>query len=519
MVRKESDMRRREFAWALGGLALAGRSKAQQPAADASGWCEVRAFGAKGDGKQLDTAAIQAAVDRCGEAGGGVVRFAPGMYRSGTIRLRDRVKLRLENGATLLGSTDLKDYPPMVPKLRSFTDTYTDKSLIYAEGLTGIGLEGEGTIDGRGASFQGPYKVRPYLARFVECRDVDVRDVELRNSPMWVQHYLGCEGVRISGVRVNSRVNHNNDGIDIDASSAVRISDCHIVSGDDAIVLKTTTTRPCRDVVVTNCVLSSLCNALKLGTESTAGFDDISISNCAIYDTRLAGIALETVDGAVLDRVTIANIVMRNVQCPIFVRLGDRARPYTEGAARPGVGALRNVVIQGVEADGGNATGCPIVGLPEHPVENLTLRDITLSFAGGGTADQAGREIPEQTETYPEYRMFGPLPAYGLYARHVRGLILENVRSVALRADARPALVCDDVEELDVRGFESGSEGASLVRLKDVRGADLRDLKAKAGPLVDVAGPRSAGIDVECAAERVKLAADVPKGAVQSGRR
>ncbi|HTZ70938.1 MAG TPA: glycosyl hydrolase family 28-related protein, partial [Acetobacteraceae bacterium] len=192
-------MRRREFAWALGGLALAGSSEAQQVAAG-GGWFEARAFGAKGDGTQLDTSAIQAAVDKCGEAGGGVVRLAPGVYRSGTIRLRNRVRLRLENGATLLGSTDLKDYPPMVPKLRSFTDTYTDKSLIYAEGLTGVGLEGEGAIDGQGASFHGPYKVRPYLLRFIECRDVNVRDVELRNSPMWVQHYLACEGVRISGV-------------------------------------------------------------------------------------------------------------------------------------------------------------------------------------------------------------------------------------------------------------------------------------------------------------------------------
>jgi len=504
-------MRRREFAWALGGLALAGSSEAQQVAAG-GGWFEARAFGAKGDGTQLDTSAIQAAVDKCGEAGGGVVRLAPGVYRSGTIRLRNRVRLRLENGATLLGSTDLKDYPPMVPKLRSFTDTYTDKSLIYAEGLTGVGLEGEGAIDGQGASFHGPYKVRPYLLRFIECRDVNVRDVELRNSPMWVQHYLACEGVRISGVRVQSRVNQNNDGIDIDASSAVRISDCHIVSGDDAIVLKTTTARPCRDVVVTNCVLSSLCNALKLGTESTGGFDDISFSNCAIYDTRLAGIALETVDGAVLERVTIANIVMRNVQCPIFVRLGDRARPYTDGVPRPPVGALRNVLIQGVEADGANATGCPVAGLPDHPIENLTLRDITLSFAG--TTANSSNEVPEQREAYPEYRMFGPLPAYGLYARHVRGLRLENVQCVALSPDQRPALLCDDAEDVNVTDFRGGT-----VRLNDVRGANLRELKAGAGPLLEVNGARTSGIYAACATDRARVASDVRKSEVETERR
>ena len=512
-------MRRRDFALAFGALALPRGMRAQQHAAGGAGYLEVRAFGAHGDGTHLDTAAIQAAVDACGSAGGGIVRFAPGVYRSGTIRLRDRVKLHLVDGATLLGSTTLSDYPPQVPKLRSYTDTYTDKSLIYAEGLTGVGLEGDGVIDGQGGSFQGPYKVRPYLIRFVECRDVSVSGLELRNSPMWVQHYLGCEGVRISGVRVQSRVNRNNDGIDIDASSAVRISDCHIVSGDDAIVLKTTTTRPCRDVVVTNCVLSSLCNALKLGTESTGGFDNISFSNCSVYDTHLAGIALETVDGAVMDRVTISNIVMRNVQCPIFVRLGDRARLFTEGAAKPPVGALRNVVIQGVEADGANKTGCAFAGLPDHPIENLTLRDVTLSFAGGGTAADAARAIPEEPEKYPEYSMFGVLSAYGLFARHIRGLQIENVRCLSAAPDARPAFACEDVADLDAGGFHGAPSGAPLVSLNNVRGASLRELQAPSGPLLEVGGAHTAGIDAACAADRVRVAADVSRGEVVSGRR
>ena len=439
-------MKRREFACALAGLAVARRGHAQPPVPSRSGWVDVRGLGALGNGANLDTAAIQSAVDACAQGGGGTVWFPPGTYRSGTIQLRNRVRLHLADGATMLGSTDLKDYPSLVPKLRSFTDTYTDKSLIYGEGLTGAGLEGDGTIDGQGASFRGPYKVRPYLIRFVECRELSVRDLELRNSPMWVQHYLACEGVRISGVRVSSRVNQNNDGIDIDSSSGVRISDCHIVSGDDAIVLKATTARACRDVVVSNCVLSSLCNALKLGTESTGGFDNIAIANCTVYDTRLAGIALESVDGGILDRVTISNIAMRNVKCPIFVRLGNRARPYTDGVVRPPVGTLRNVVIQGVEAEGADKTGCPLSGLPDHPIENLTLRDITLSFEGGGTAADAARGVPEQVEMYPEYRMFGMLPAFGMFARHVRGLEMENVRCTAVSADARPAFRYEDVQ-------------------------------------------------------------------------
>jgi polygalacturonase len=492
-------MTRRTFARAFSSLALC-RCVRSQPAFD------VRAHGAKGDGVHLDTAAIQSAVDACAAAGGGAVLFAPGTYRSGTIRLRDRVRLHLASGATLLASTDLADYPVFVPKLRSFTDTYTDKSLIYAEGVTGAGLEGEGAIDGQGASFSGPYKVRPYLIRFIECREIAVRDLELRNSPMWVQHYLACEGVRISGLRVHSRVNRNNDGIDIDSSSDVRISDCHIVSGDDAIVLKATTTRPCRDVVVANCVLSSLCNALKLGTESTGGFDNIAISNCAVYDTNLAGIALEAVDGGSLERVTVSNVVMRNVACPIFIRLGDRGRPYTEGAAKPPAGALRNVLIEGIEAGGANRTGCPIAGIPDHPIENLTLRDISLSFAGGGATPAPGQVVPEQAAGYPEYRMFGALPAYGFYARHVRGLRLDNVTCTAAAADSRPAFLADDVEQLTVSGLTGNPTSTALVELNDVRDADLRGLTAPAGPLLELAGARTARIEAACPQDRVRKA-------------
>ena len=162
----------------------------------------------------------------------------------------------------------------------------------------------------------------------------------MRDSPMWVQHYLDCEGVSIRDVTVRSRVNHNNDGIDIDGCRRVRISDCDIWSGDDAIVLKSTFAGPCRDVTVTNCVISSNCNALKLGTESNGGFENIVMSNCTIYDNRLAGIALEMVDGGTLDRVIVSNIVMNKVGAPIFMRLGNRARPYTENGPRPGMGQL-----------------------------------------------------------------------------------------------------------------------------------------------------------------------------------
>ena len=304
------------------------------------------------------------------------MRLPAGVYLSGTVVLRANVTLQIEAGAVLRGSRNLADYPAHVPALRSYTDNHTEKSLVYAEDVDNVSIVGQGVIDGQGGAFKGPYKVRPYLMRFVNCRNVNVHDVTIRDSPMWVQHYLACEHVAIHGIVVRSRVNANNDGIDIDSCRGVRISDCDIWSGDDAIVLKATTDRPCCDVVIANCVLSSACNALKLGTESNGGFENIAISNCTISETRLAGLAIEMVDGGVLDRVSVSNIIMKGVGAPLFIRLGDRAPPFLDGGARPPAGKLRNVSISSIQADDAGPTGCAIAGLPGHAIENVALADV-----------------------------------------------------------------------------------------------------------------------------------------------
>jgi polygalacturonase len=288
---------------------------------------------------------------------------------------------------------------------------------------------------------------------------------------MWVQHYLACDDVRIEGIRVRSLANQNNDGIDIDGCHRVRIAACDIQSGDDAVVLKSTSDRLCRDVLIGQCILSSRCNALKLGTETNGGFENIVIQGCTLYDTRLSGIALECVDGGRLDRVVVSDIVMRDVQCPLFIRLGDRARPFVEGGARPGVGSLRDVLIRGVLATGAGSTGCAIAGLPGHPAERITLREIDIAGAGGGTHEQAQRTIPEEPSKYPEHSMFGILPAHGFYCRHVRGLRIEGVRLAPVAPDLRPAIICDDVENLDIQGLRATvvPQGEPMLSLKDVR--------------------------------------------------
>jgi len=484
---------------------------------------DVREFGAEGEGHTLCTDAIQRAVDKCSASGGGIVYLPPGTFLSGTIFMKTGVTLHLDAGCTLKGSTNLRDYPVTVPRFRSYTDNYTDKSLIYGEGVERIGITGRGIIDGQGAEFKGPYKVRPYMIRLIECRDIAVEGITIIDSPMWVQHYLACDDVRIGGITVKSHVNHNNDGIDIDSCHRVTITGCNVDSGDDAIVLKSTSDRLCRDVVVSACVLRSTCNALKMGTESNGGFQNIVLTGCSIHDTRLAGIALEIVDGGVMDRIVVSDITMHGVGAPIFIRLGNRARLFKEGMDKPTVGIMRNITISNIEAAGANPTGCAISGLPEAKIENLTMSDIRMSFAGGGTAEQASRVVPEEAEKYPEYSMFGRLPAYGLYCRHVDGLKLANVHLQLAGADKRHAVVCEDVKGAVIDALDAAYAvgGASPLRLTDVQDVLIRACRpaARAEVFATVQGARTEGVtlvgnDFRRVKKVVEADEDVPLAAV-----
>jgi hypothetical protein len=433
---------------------------------------DVIHVGAPPTGGAPATGELQSAIDRCAAAGGGRVVVTAGRYVTGTVVLASRVHLVLEPGCTIVGSADLADYPVHRPALRSYTDNYTQRSIFYAEGVVDVAISGGGTIDGQGAAFLGnEYFDRPYMLRFVECERVRVSGIALRNSAMWVQHYLGCSDVGIDGLTISSHANINNDGIDIDSSERVRISNCDIATEDDAIVLKATALRPCRDVVITNCTLQSDCNAFKIGTETVGDITDIVFTNCTIRDTGRSAIAIGTVDGGTLERVVVANVGFRSSVGSIFVRLGHRGRPvdavgtadYYDRAAAPTrnpVGALRDVAFAGVVGVGGDTVGASITGQPGHPVENISITDSTLRFAGGGAA--SGVAVPEAADRYPEYDMFGPLPAYGIYARHVDGLRINRLTVRCDRPDARPSLVFDDALRVSVSDLVDDDVAAGL---------------------------------------------------------
>ena len=459
---------------------------------------DVRSYGAAGDGKVLDTQAIQAAIDKCMQAGGGIVCLSGGRFLSGTIYLKSNVALRIEAGAVLLGSKNLKDYPVTIAELRSYTDNYTEKSLIYAEKVENITLTGRGAIDGQGKFFKGPYKVRPYMIRLIECKNVTVEDLTLQNSAMWGLHCLACENVTINGIGIHSKVNHNNDGIDIDGCDKVRISNCEINSGDDAIVLKSTLDRVCQNVTVTNCVLSTNCNAFKCGTESNGGFQNITFSNSVIYDTRGAGITLQLVDGGVFDQVIVSNINMIDVRGGICIRLGNRARPYLakgpggltgtftapEGVKRPGMGSMSNIIISNVQAVGVGKIGCSITGLPGHPVENVTMENIRIRYEGGGSSEDAKREIPEHPKKYPSCGMFGTLPAYGFFVRHAENVRFQHIDLAFEQDDHRPALICDDVSHLKIFDLDSKSIASTqaVIRLKNTNSVFIHGCQPQKTP-------------------------------------
>lgn len=244
----------------------------------------------------------------------------------------------------------------------------------------------------------------------------------------------------------------NNDGIDVDSCEGVEIRDCDIDSGDDALCLKTTSPMPCRDVTASGCMLSTKCNAIKLGTESLGDFESIFVKNCDIRSTGMAGIALNSVDGALLHDVRIEDIAMDGVGAPICVRLGARLKVFRKGDLHRQPGIIRNITFKNIRATRVRLIGMLINGIPGHPVENLTLEDIEMKVPGGGTLSQAQVRLPENPAAYPEFSMFGTImPASGLYLRHVRGVSFRNVRNTIAIADSRPIGAFVDVEGITPR--------------------------------------------------------------------
>jgi len=433
----------------------------------------VRDFGATGDGKTLDTEAIQDAIDSCSAAGSGTVDFPEGRYLTGTLFIKDNVTLDLREDALLLGSTNIEHY--------SNPDAYVDGAgcrrgwaLIVAVDSHSVGITGEGTIDGCGAAFADEPE-RPMLLRFIRSKKICVEGVGLQNAGAWASHYFQCHDVSICGITIKSRCAHNNDGIDIDSTSDVAIAGCDIDTEDDAICFKTTSEQPCRNVVVSNCDLSSDWGAIKFGTESMGNFERFRISDCRIRKTNGGGIKIFSVDGARINDIVLRDITMDQVDMPLFIRLGRRLRTYRPGDRPQEPGSIRNVTIRDVEAvavDRGHVNpGCGmfITGTSDLVVEDVEMTGVTMSLAGGGTQERSAIEPPELETEYPEYRSFGVLPAHGLYCRHARGITVDDLHVETREQDTRPAILLHDVSssKLSNMTLSAGATAGEPIVLRD----------------------------------------------------
>lgn len=458
---------------------------------------KVTDFGAINDGIALCTESINKAITTCAEKGGGTVIIPPGKYKSGTIVMKDNVNLHLEMGATLLASTDHRDFPRQPqPEYRSQKDPGGWFALIYAEGASNIAISGYGTIDGNGADQKpvpglpgGDRDGRPRNLLFISCKHVRVEGIKMRNSGIWNQHYLNCEDVIVDRIEVFNHSNKNNDAIDIDGCRRFVLSNSILDSDDDCITLKSTGQAATEDVIITNCIASSFCNAIKAGTESTGGFRNISISNCVIKPSRfegkpvfttsrrgITGISLEIVDGGIMEGVSISNITIEGTQCPLFFRLGNRARKHIETAPEPELGIMRNITVSNVTAYNCGNLSSSITAVPGYYIENVVLGNIQLHNEGEpGKYITNHTGVKEDEKGYPQPTVWGNLPSSVFFIRHVKNLVIHNLMFSSNKPDPRIPVIAVDVHNLQLSGsiYTETSASGPFILLDQVTQADI----------------------------------------------
>lgn len=432
----------------------------------------VKDFGAKGDGKQIDSDAINKAISAAAGKGGGTVVVPAGDYACYSIRLASHIELHLEQGATIIAEhpTDSAGYDAPEPNphdaYQDFGHSHWKNSLMWGIGLDDITISGPGTIIGRGLTREGNRRpgVGNKAIALKECSNVTLRDLNMIACGHFALLATGVDNLTLCNMKVDT----NRDGFDIDCCKNVRITSCSVnAPWDDAIVLKASYAlgyfKDTEDVTISDCMVSgydrySMADAswqlyepqapdhggrtgrIKIGTESSGGFKNIAITNCLFDHCR--GLAIESVDGGQVEDVVVSNITMRDiVNACIFLRLGARMRS-PEGTP---MGSMKRIRISHVNAFGVDSRYSSIIsGVPGHKIEDVTLSDISIYYKGGFSPADASSPVPEQEKAYPEPWMFGTVPAKGFYVRHATGIRFHNINFHYEQADSRPLFVTDD---------------------------------------------------------------------------
>lgn len=473
---------------------------------------DVNKYGAVGDGKTLCTEAIQSAIDAASKNNGGKVMFPKGTYLTGSLILKDNVHLVIPEGTVLLGSTNPYHYTMVEPDDAPTSPNSVDNSklaLLLAYDVDNISITGKGIIDGQGRELaltidslhhigervdkgygsRVGERMRPKVINFMLCKNVKLKDVTVKNSACWVQTYEICKNLIIDNIKVYSRSYWNNDGMDITDCTNVQVKNCYVNTADDGICLKSYYPGYYNDsVLISNCKVTTSASAVKFGTASHGGFKNVKIENIKVVDTYRSAIAIEMVDGGFIDGVKVDGVEALNTGNAIFVRLGNR---------RKKVGSLKNVSISNVrvqvpyeDADilydmkgprlefPHNPIPASITGLPDNYVENISLKNIEIQYPGRASKGIAYipmwrlNTVPEKANSYPEFSMFGELPAWALYVRHVKGLELENIKVSLVEDDFRPAFVFDDVKSLQHENLTWPFDKENQVYYNNVEGID-----------------------------------------------
>lgn len=490
--------------------------------------------GARPDGKTNNTRAIQSAIDQVSKLGGGSVIVPAGRFVTGPIFLKSGVTLELQGGAKVLASENRLDY-----------GTAEALALINCISQNNVSIVGVGEIDGRApeliksieailqkqkgkeGSTKGPAESdRPKLLYFQESKDITVKGISLVNGTGWIQDYNRCNGVTIDSITVISLSYWNNDGIDISNSKNVRITNSTINSSDDAIVLKSegSVVDSCVNVYVSNCRLRSSANAFKIGTGSKGGFRNVQVEKLFVYDTYRSAIAIETVDGGFVENVEVSEVQAVNSGNAFFIRLGHRNKDDQYSSLRNVKISKCRIRIPANKPDSGYAYEGPllryppgfipqkgvftsvspwndrlkdpaatryehnvfpasITGLPGHPVQDISIEDVDITYLGGGDSSLAFfpidslDQVTEASSAYPEFSMFGEIPVWGLYVRHAAGLTIRNVRISNRKPDYRSPMIFDDVQNLELlRVFVQPKNGSVPIILKKVPDPIIKDL-------------------------------------------
>jgi len=467
-------------------------------------------YGAVADGKTLCTAAIQEAIDAAHNKGGGSVIVPAGEFLSGSIVLKSGVTLFLDLNATLLGSTNPRHYR----KINNW------KALVLADQANDVGIAGRGVIDGQGRALalnvdslhhsgemvdpnynyrrmRPNESQRPQLVYMMSCKRVKLNGVTLKNASCWVQTYEQCSGLDIDQVKVFSRAYWNNDGFDIVDCQDVRVTNCDVNTADDGICLKSHSPNHINDrVYIANCTVRSSASAIKFGTASFGGFKNVVIENIRVFDTFRSAIAIESVDGGVIENITVSNVIALNTGNALFIRLGHRQ------GEQPG--RVKNITIKDLyvqvpfgrpDADYDmrgpevgffhNPFPASIAGIPGHLVENVVLENIEIRYPGRASKGMAYvplsrlEQVPEQIAEYPEFSMFGELPAWGFYVRHARNIKMKNIILSLDEEDFRPAFVFDDVDGLQLENLALPEYEKEQIIFKEVTGEQLDEYSSK----------------------------------------